>query len=126
MNMMKFAALGLSIALSFATTSAFADGDAEKGEKVFKKCKACHTIEKDGGNKIGPNLFGIVGRKSGSVAGYKYSKAMLEKNVMWDEANLDTYLAKPKDFVKGTKMSFAGIKKEDQREDLIAYLNTFH
>ena len=126
MKLMKFAALGLSIAVSLAATSAMADGDAAKGEKVFKKCMACHTIEKGGKNKVGPNLFGVVGRKSASVGDYKYSKAMQEKDVVWDKDNLDVYLKKPKAFVKGTKMTFPGIKKESQREDLIAYLNTFH
>lgn len=125
MKMMKLAAFGLSVVVSLAATSAYADGDAAKGEKVFKKCKACHTIEKGGANKIGPNLFGVFGAKSGHVEGYKYSTAMMEANLTWDEKTLDEYLAKPKDVVKGTKMSFAGLKKESEREDLIAYLKTF-
>ena len=96
-------------------------GDAANGEKVFKKCKACHTLEA-GKNKVGPSLAGIVGAKAGSVEGYKYSKAMAGSDVVWDEANLDTYLTKPKDFMKGTKMSFAGLKKEEDRADVIEYL----
>ncbi|WP_373086170.1 cytochrome c family protein [Sneathiella sp.] len=119
-------ALGLSIALTFAATSAMAAGDAEKGEKVFKKCKVCHTVEKGGANKTGPNLFGIVGRKSATVDGYHYSKAMEGMNIVWDDEKLDIYLTKPRAYVKGTKMSFPGLKKESQRQDLIAYLNTLH
>jgi cytochrome c len=96
-------------------------GDAANGEEVFKKCKACHTLEA-GKNKIGPSLAGIVGAKAGSVEGYKYSKAMAGSDVVWDEANLDAYLTKPKDFMKGTKMAFAGLKKEEDRADVIEYL----
>lgn len=125
MKMTKLATLGVSLAISLAASSAFADGDAAKGEKVFKKCKACHTIEQGGKNKIGPNLFGIVGKKSASVEEYKYSKAMKNADLTWDEATLSEYLKKPKAFVKGTKMSFAGLKKEKDRDNLIAYLKTF-
>ena len=125
MKMTKLATLGVSLAISLAATSAFADGDAAKGEKVFKKYKACHTIEQGGKNKIGPNLFGIVGKKSGSAEGYKYSKAMENADLTWDEATLNEYLKKPKALVKGTKMSFAGLKKESDRDNLIAYLKTF-
>ena len=96
-------------------------GDAAKGEKVYKKCKACHSLEA-GKNKVGPSLAGIVGRDAGTVEGYKYSKAMLESGVVWDEASLDAYLKKPKDFIKGTKMAFPGLKKDEQRADVIAYL----
>lgn len=125
MSMTKIAALGLSLAIALSASTAFAEGDAAKGAKVFKKCKACHTIEKGGKNKIGPNLFGVVGRKSAEVEGFKYSKAMKAADLTWDDSNLDQYLTKPKAFIKGNKMSFAGIKKEKQRQDLIAYLKTF-
>jgi cytochrome c len=97
-------------------------GDAAKGEKVFNKCKACHTVEKGGKNKIGPNLFGVVGRKAGQIDGFKYSSAMAESGLVWDEATLDKFLTKPKDVLKKTKMSFPGIKKADQRADVIAYM----
>ena len=115
------ATLALALAAALGGGAALAEGDAAKGEKVFKKCKVCHTFD-PGKKKIGPHLKGIVGRKAGAVEGYKYSKAMAESDITWDEANLDEFLTKPKAFVKKTKMSFAGLKKEDQRADLIAYL----
>lgn len=102
---------------------AFAEGDAGKGEKVFRKCKACHTADKEK-NKVGPHLVGIVGRAAGSVEGFKYSDAMKGSGLTWDEATLDKYLTKPKDLVPGTKMIFGGLKKDGQRADLIAYLKT--
>jgi cytochrome c len=122
---MKGRILTATLALAFAATlgsgAALAEGDAAAGEKVFKKCKACHTFD-PGKKKIGPHLKGVVGRKAGSVEGYKYSKAMAAADITWDEANLDEFLTKPKAFVKKTKMSFGGLKKEVQRADLIAYL----
>ncbi len=120
-----FLMLSLSVlaALSLSTAS-FADGDPVKGEKVFKKCKACHTVDKGGKNLVGPNLFGVVGAKAAQKEGYKYSPAMMESGLTWDEATLDTYLTKPKALVKKTKMTFVGLKKEKQREDVIAYLKT--
>jgi cytochrome c len=122
---MKGRILTATLALAFATAlgsgAALAEGDAAEGEKVFKKCKTCHTFD-PGQKKLGPHLKGVVGRKAGAVEGYKYSKAMAESDITWDEANLDQYLTKPKAFLKGTKMSFAGLKKESQRADVIAYL----
>lgn len=97
-------------------------GDAAKGEKVFNRCKTCHTVDQGGKNKIGPNLYGIVGRKAGAVDGFKYSGAMLESGLTWDEATLDKFLEKPKNLVKGTKMVFPGLRKADQRADVIAYM----
>ena len=108
------------------TTAALAEGDAEKGEAVFKKCKACHVVD-EAKNRVGPHLVNIVDRKTASVEGYKYSDAMAAKGaegVVWDEANLDAYLAKPKDFVPGTKMTFAGLSKPEDRTDVIAYLKS--
>ena len=115
------ATLALAFAAALGTGAALAQGDAEAGEKVFKKCKTCHSFD-PGKKKIGPHLKGVVGRKAGAVEGYKYSKAMAAADITWDEANLDKFLTKPKAFVKGTKMSFSGLKKEAQRADLIAYL----
>ena len=115
------ATLALTFAAALGAGAALAQGDAEAGEKVFKKCKTCHSFD-PGKKKIGPHLKGVVGRKAGAVEGYKYSKAMAAADITWDEANLDKFLTKPKAFVKGTKMSFSGLKKEAQRADLIAYL----
>lgn len=97
-------------------------GDPAKGKKIVKKCVACHTIGSTGKGRIGPNLTGLFGRTSGTLEGYKYSKAMKAANVVWSAATLDEFLTKPKKFVPKTKMSFAGIKNADQRHDLIAFL----
>ena len=100
-------------------------GDAKKGEGLFKSRAAqCHTGTKGGQNGVGPNLYGIVGRLSGTVEGYSYSKANIDSNTVWTPEVLDVYLENPKKFMPGTKMSFAGIKKPQERADLIAYLVT--
>jgi cytochrome c len=117
-------ALGLAIAIMSAP--AWAEGDAVAGEKVFNKCKTCHEAEK-GVNRVGPTLKGVVGRKAGSVEGFKYSEAMAAKGtegLIWDEANLTSYITDPKGFIAGNKMAFAGIKKPDELANLIAYLKT--
>ena len=98
-----------------------AEGDAGKGKKVFNKCKTCHSLE-DGKNKIGPHLFGMFGRTAGAVEGFKYSDAMKDSGVVWDDETLDALITKPKDFMPGTKMAYSGLKKETQRQDLIAFL----
>ena len=100
----------------------------ESGEKVFKKCKACHQVGDGAKNRSGPVLTGIVGRAAGSVEGFKYSKplmAMAEEGLVWDAANLQEFLAKPKAFMKGTKMSFAGLKSDDDLAAITAYLGSF-
>jgi cytochrome c len=97
--------------------------DVAKGEKVFKRCKACHYADKEK-NKTGPYLVDVIGRKAGSIDGYKYSKAMRESQLVWDEATLTAYLKAPKKFLKGTKMAFAGLKKEADIKNVIAYLKT--
>ncbi len=119
----KVVNLGLALfaATVLASGPAFADGDAAKGKKVFNKCKACHALEA-GKNKIGPSLHGVMGRAAGAVEGFKYSKAMMESGLTWDEETLANYLEKPKKVVPGTKMAFAGLKKEKQRDDVIAYI----
>jgi len=124
MKSTKLMALSATIALALSATSAQAAGDAAKGEKVFKKCMACHTVDEGGKHKIGPNLFGIVDSEAGKKDDYKYSKAMAESGLTWDVATLDEYLVKPRKYLKGTKMSFAGLKKDSDRADVIAYLET--
>ncbi|KAI8802471.1 cytochrome c-like domain-containing protein [Cladochytrium replicatum] len=98
-------------------------GDAVNGAKLFKtRCAQCHVVEKGAAHKVGPNLNGLFGRKSGTAAGYSYSEAMQKKQVTWSEDQMFIYLENPKKFVPGTKMVFAGLKKESDRKDLIAYL----
>ncbi|AWK88676.1 c-type cytochrome [Azospirillum thermophilum] len=96
--------------------------DAAAGEKVFNQCKACHTIESGGPNRVGPNLHGVASRKAGSVEGFKYSDAMANSGITWSEETLDKYLADPKSTIPGNKMAFAGVKNEQARKDLIAFL----
>ncbi len=103
--------------------TARADGDPALGKAQFNKCAACHSA-KEGENKIGPSLHGIVGRPSHSIENFNYSDAMKNYNVTWDPATLDHYLADPRGVVNGTKMIFVGIKKDDERANLIAYLET--
>ena len=98
-------------------------GDAAAGAKVFKKCKACHYVDREK-NKSGPHLVNIIGRAAGAVEGFKYSKAMAGSGLVWDEATLAGFLAKPKKYLKGTKMSFAGLKKESDIANVIAYLKS--
>lgn len=115
------AALAAIAALPLLAAPAFADGDPAKGEKVFARCKACHEIAKEQ-NKVGPHLVGVIGRQAGSVEGFKYSDAMKNSGKVWDEATLAAYLKDPKGYIPGNKMAFAGLKKEDEIENLVAYL----
>jgi cytochrome c len=112
------------LAISALVPGAASAADPVAGEKQFKaKCAVCHTVE-SGKNKIGPSLFGIVGRKSSSIEGFKYSEANKAANLTWDEPTLDKYLTDPKALVKGTIMTFPGIKNDTERADVIAYLAT--
>jgi cytochrome c len=120
MDRLSYAALPLTFFACFAIAPVAQAQDA--GEAVFKRyCSVCHTVEA-GKNKIGPSLAGILGRTAGSVPGYTYTEANKNSGVTWDEKNLDTYLSDPKKFIPGTKMLFAGVKNDDDRKALIAYL----
>src|SRR6516164_2699405 len=121
---MRFSSLilALGILLTFAVGPGMA-ADVEAGKTAFKKCALCHTTEA-GKNKIGPSLFGIVGRKSATLEDFNYSEGMKKFDHTWDEETLDTYLADPRATVPGTKMIFPGIKDKAERDDVIAYLET--
>jgi cytochrome c len=104
-------------------TAKIPPGDAAKGAKLFKtKCSQCHTVNAAEGNKQGPNLHGVLGREAGTVEGFSYTKANSESGIKWDEQHLFQYLLDPKKYVPGTKMVFAGLKKPEERADLIAFL----
>jgi cytochrome c len=104
-------------------SNSYSSGDIKKGANLFKtRCAQCHTVEKDGGNKIGPALHGLWGRKTGSVDGYSYTDANKQKGIEWNDDTLFEYLENPKKYIPGTKMAFGGLKKAKDRNDLIAYL----
>lgn len=113
--------VGIAAAFAAIAAPALADGDAEAGKKIFNRCKACHTLA-EGKNRVGPSLHGVVGRPAGSLPGFKYSKAMKESGLTWNEDTLKKFLASPKKLVPGTRMTFPGLKKEQDIEDVIAYL----
>jgi len=103
--------------------SLFASTNSTEGAKVFSKCAACHSIAQGGGNKIGPSLWGVLGRKVGSLPDYKYSKAMTAYGKSWSFEEMNGFLIKPKEWIKGTKMAFAGLKNEKDRAAIILYMN---
>ena len=108
-------------ALTLGGSVALAQGNAGAGEKVFNKCKACHVADEPQ-NRVGPHLVGLFGRQAGSVEGFKYSDAMKESGVTWDEKTIAEYIADPRGYIKGNRMAFVGLKDEEDIEDLIAYL----
>ncbi|WP_026869705.1 c-type cytochrome [Inquilinus limosus] len=118
---MRSIALIAAAAAALALPMAAQAQDAAKGKQVFAKCQACHSMDA-GTNKLGPSLHGVIGRTSGAIDGFKYSDAMKNAHLTWDEATLDKYLANPKTLVPGTKMVFPGLPKEEDRKDVIAYL----
>ena len=101
----------------------FASTNSVEGAKIFKKCAACHSIAEGGANKIGPALWGVIGRQAGSIPDYKYSKAMAAYGKKWSFEEMNGFLIKPKDWIKGTKMAFAGLKNEKDRAAVILYMN---
>lgn len=101
----------------------FASTSAKDGSKIFLKCAACHSIARGGGNKIGPSLWGVLGRQAGSISDYKYSKAMTAHGKAWSFEEMNGFLIKPKDWIKGTKMSFTGLKNAKDRAAIILYMN---
>ena len=119
--MKKFICFAAALGILALNVGNVAAADAAKGRKVYNKCKACHAL-KAGKNKVGPSLYGIMDRKAGTVAGFKYSKAMKASGLIWNEVALRNYLKKPRKFLKGTRMAFSGIKKEKKMDNLIAYL----
>ena len=121
--MRAFATMAV-LAAALAVSQSAAAADPESGQKIFKtQCGACHAVAA-GRNLVGPSLFGIVGRKSGTIDGFRYSAANKAANLTWDAATLETYLTNPKALVPGTTMTFVGIKSAEQRADVIAYLAT--
>ena len=98
------------------------EGDLENGRRTFARCRSCHTLPEGGPNMTGPNLWGVFGRRAGSVEGFRYSEALQAADFTWDAEHLDGWLAAPRDFLPGNRMAFAGVPDETDRRDLIAYL----
>jgi cytochrome c2 len=116
-----------ALAISMAGPALADEPDLANGKKIFARCKACHTLDEGGKDTIGPNLHGFFGRTAGTKEGVKYSKAMIakgEEGLVWSDETLDTYLTKPAALVPGTNMAFPGIKKPEDRADIIAYLKS--
>lgn len=114
-----------TFALAAALSSAaLAAGDPAKGEAVFNRCAMCHTITKGGANGMGPNLFGVVGRKAASLPNFYYSQALKNSKIVWTEATLHEWVEAPSKLVPGTRMVFAGLKNQQDIDDLIAYLKS--
>jgi cytochrome c len=120
---MKLMIAVFALASIFVSSTAYAGGDAAAGKTVFAKCAICHSTQ-PGKTVMGPSLFGVIGRHSASVEGYAYSDAMKKADKTWDEATLDIYLTDPKAMAPGTKMSFPGLAKPEDRANVIAYLST--
>lgn len=121
-------AFAAAIAVTLLPPMAVAEGDPEAGERVFRKCQACHAVGDGAENRVGPVLNGIVGRQVASVDGFAYSDALAELGASgetWTPEQLSAFLEKPRDYADGTKMSFAGLRREEERADVIAYLETF-
>ena len=112
----------LAAGLTIAAGAAQAQGDAAEGERVFNRCRACHVVDQEQ-NRIGPHLVGIFGRQAGSVEGFNYSDAMKESGITWDDETLTEYLMNPRDYIPGNRMAFAGLRNEEEIQNLLAYLH---
>ncbi len=122
MKSMSVAAFSIALICAAGTVAA-QSGEPAKGERLFnQQCKTCHTVDKGGANGIGPNLFGVFGRKAGAAEGFASSDAMKKSGIVWDDAALADYLKDPKGKVPDTRMVYAGLKRPDQLADMIAYL----
>ena len=121
---MRIIAATMSVVLTFAATMALAQsGDATRGERLFnQQCKICHTVDKGGRNGVGPNLFGMFGSKAAAVQGFQFSEAMKSSDITWDDKTVGEYLKDPKGRVPDGKMVYAGMKQQEQLDDMIAYL----
>ena len=122
-NLVPALALGGAIMFGHAAFAQEADeATLKRGQRVFLLCRSCHNTEEDAGNKVGPNLHGVFGRKAGTAPDFKYSDAVIKSGIVWDEHSISEWLTKPKDFLPGNKMAFRGVDKEEDRVALIAYL----
>lgn len=119
------AALALGALANLAQAQPALAQDAAAGEAVFRKCRACHQVGEGARNLVGPELNGVIGRPAATVGGYSYSAAMKDAAITWDDANLKHWLQNPRDFLRGTKMIFAGLPKEEDIDNLLAYLKSF-
>ena len=117
------AAIGMLMTGLTAGNGLAQDGDPAAGEKVFRQCQACHVIDAEQ-NRVGPHLVGIIGRPAGAVEGFKYSDAMANSGIVWDETTIAEYLANPRSYVEGNRMAFAGLRNEQQIADVIAYIQS--
>jgi cytochrome c len=105
-----------------ALEAPYNEGDFEAGRRAFAQCRSCHTVVEGGGNRVGPNLYGVFGREIGAAEGFAYSQSVQDADFIWDGERLDHWLEKPRTFLPGNRMAFAGVRDETQRRDLIAYL----
>ena len=121
---MRASNIALALGIAVLSANAAQAADAAKGKIVFQRCAICHRVEKGGGNGLGPNLFGVVGRKAGTVAGFSYSAAMKGSGITWSADKLNAYVEHPAAVVPGNRMAFAGITDAGQRADVVAYLAT--
>ncbi|MCJ1961888.1 c-type cytochrome [Novosphingobium mangrovi (ex Hu et al. 2023)] len=121
-KIVSLSTLSMVAAATAMLAPSVASADAARGKQLFMRCMACHTVNKGGANKVGPNLAGVVGRKAGAVKNFKYSAAMQKADLTWDEKTLDKWLTRPATVVPGTSMVFAGLPKPEDRKSLIEYM----